>query len=95
MGVLGGSADPWLPRAAAAGMLVEAGAEAAGAGEAAATPMASVGEAVVTGARVARSGALDVDARRGGAMRPGQTDKNLCRCFGAPACRDFADHLIT
>ena len=22
------------------------------------------------------------------------TDKNLCRCFGAPACRVFPDHLI-
>ena len=26
---------------------------------------------------------------------PGRTDKNLCRCFGAPACRVFPDHLIT
>ena len=26
---------------------------------------------------------------------PGWTDKNLCRCFGAPACRVFPDHLIT
>ena len=27
---------------------------------------------------------------------PGRTDKNLCRCFGAPACRRvFPDHLIT
>ena len=26
---------------------------------------------------------------------PGRTDKNLCRCFGAPACRIFPDHLIT
>ena len=25
----------------------------------------------------------------------GRTDKNLCRCFGAPACRVFPDHLIT
>ena len=25
---------------------------------------------------------------------PGRTDKNLCRCFGAPACRVFPDHLI-
>ena len=24
----------------------------------------------------------------------GRTDKNLCRCFGAPACRVFPDHLI-
>ena len=24
---------------------------------------------------------------------PGRTDKNLCRCFGAPACRVFPDHL--
>ena len=23
------------------------------------------------------------------------TDKNLCRCFGAPARRVFPDHLIT
>ena len=28
-------------------------------------------------------------------IRPGGTDKNLCRCFGAPACRVFPDHLIT
>ena len=26
---------------------------------------------------------------------PGRTDKNLCRCFGAPARRVFPDHLIT
>jgi hypothetical protein len=26
---------------------------------------------------------------------PGQSDKNLCRCFGAPARRVFPDHLIT
>ena len=26
---------------------------------------------------------------------PGRTDKNLCRCFGAPACRVFPDQLIT
>ena len=26
---------------------------------------------------------------------PGRIDKNLCRCFGAPACRVFPDHLIT
>ena len=26
---------------------------------------------------------------------PGRTDKNLCRCFGAPGCRIFPDHLIT
>ena len=26
---------------------------------------------------------------------PGRTDENLCRCFGAPACRVFPDHLIT
>ena len=26
---------------------------------------------------------------------PGRTDKTLCRCFGAPACRVFPDHLIT
>ena len=26
---------------------------------------------------------------------PGRTDKNLCRCFGAPACRVSPDHLIT
>ena len=26
---------------------------------------------------------------------PGRTDKNLCRCFGAPARRGFPDHLIT
>ena len=26
---------------------------------------------------------------------PGRTDKNLCRCFGAPACRVFPDRLIT
>ena len=25
----------------------------------------------------------------------GRTDKNLCRCFGAPARRVFPDHLIT
>ena len=25
----------------------------------------------------------------------GGTDKNLCRCFGAPARRVFPDHLIT
>ena len=25
---------------------------------------------------------------------PGRTDKNLCRCFGVPACRVFPDHLI-
>ena len=25
---------------------------------------------------------------------PGRTDKNLCRCFGAPACRVFPDHLM-
>ena len=25
---------------------------------------------------------------------PGRTDKNLCRCFGAPACRVSPDHLI-
>ena len=25
---------------------------------------------------------------------PGRTDKNLCRCFGAPARRVFPDHLI-
>ena len=24
----------------------------------------------------------------------GRTDKNLCRCFGAPARRVFPDHLI-
>ena len=24
-----------------------------------------------------------------------RTDKNLCRCFGAPACRFFPDHLMT
>ena len=27
---------------------------------------------------------------------PGRTDKNLCRCFGAPACRGFPfspDHV--
>jgi hypothetical protein len=24
-----------------------------------------------------------------------RTDKNLCRCFGAPARRVFPDHLIT
>ena len=23
---------------------------------------------------------------------PGRTDKNLCRCFGAPACRVFPNH---
>ena len=26
---------------------------------------------------------------------PGRTDKNLCRCFGAPARRVSPDHLIT
>jgi len=26
---------------------------------------------------------------------PGRTDKNLCRCFGAPVRRVFPDHLIT
>ena len=26
---------------------------------------------------------------------PGRTDKNLCRCFGAPARRVFPDHLST
>ena len=26
---------------------------------------------------------------------PGRTDKNFCRCFGAPARRVFPDHLIT
>ena len=26
---------------------------------------------------------------------PGRTDKNLCRCFGAPARRVLPDHLIT
>ena len=26
---------------------------------------------------------------------PGRTDKLSCRCFGAPACRVFPDHLIT
>ena len=26
---------------------------------------------------------------------PGRTDKNLCRCFGAPALRVFPHHLIT
>ena len=26
---------------------------------------------------------------------PGRTDKNLCRCFGAPARRVFPDNLIT
>ena len=26
---------------------------------------------------------------------PGRTDKNLCRCFGAPARRVFPEHLIT
>ena len=26
---------------------------------------------------------------------PGRTDKKLCRCFGAPACRVSPDHLIT
>ena len=25
---------------------------------------------------------------------PGRNDKNLCRCFGAPACRVFPDHLL-
>ena len=25
---------------------------------------------------------------------PGRTDETLCRCFGAPACRVFRDHLI-
>ena len=25
---------------------------------------------------------------------PGRTDKNLCRCFGAPVRRVFPDHLI-
>ena len=28
-------------------------------------------------------------------IRHGRTDKNLCRCFGAPARRVFPDHLIT
>ena len=28
-------------------------------------------------------------------LTSGRTDKNLCRCFGAPACRVFPDHLIT
>ena len=28
-------------------------------------------------------------------MESGRTDKNLCRCFGAPACRVFPDHLIS
>jgi hypothetical protein len=28
-------------------------------------------------------------------VRHGRTDKNLCRCFGAPARRVFPDHLIT
>jgi hypothetical protein len=26
---------------------------------------------------------------------PGRTDKNLCRCFGAPDCRVLPDHTIT
>ena len=26
---------------------------------------------------------------------PGRTDKTLCRCFGAPACRVFSAHLLT
>jgi hypothetical protein len=26
---------------------------------------------------------------------PGRTDENICRCFGAPACRVFPHHLIT
>ena len=26
---------------------------------------------------------------------PTRHDKNICRCFGAPACRVFPDHLIT
>jgi len=26
---------------------------------------------------------------------PGRIDKNLCRFFGAPACRLFPDHLIS
>jgi hypothetical protein len=29
-----------------------------------------------------------------GGHPPGRTDKNLCRCLGAPACRIFPDHLI-
>ena len=28
-------------------------------------------------------------------LTSGRTDKNLCRRFGAPACRVFPDHLIT
>ena len=28
-------------------------------------------------------------------LTSGRTDKNLCRCFGAPACRVSPDHLIT
>ena len=28
-------------------------------------------------------------------IRHGRADKNLCRCFGAPARRVFPDHLIT
>jgi hypothetical protein len=28
-------------------------------------------------------------------IRHGRTDKNLCRCFGAPARRVLPDHLIT
>ena len=28
-------------------------------------------------------------------LTSGRTDKTLCRCLGAPACRVFPDHLIT
>ena len=69
IGVVGGSAGLGLPREAAAAA-VEAEAVAAAAGEAAATPMASVGEAVVTGALVARGGVLAVAVDAAVALGP-------------------------
>ena len=92
-----GAADSWSPAGSSA--------RATGGGSVRRVRRASASQRGV-GASIWRRARRDARGRRGRGLNvgivpllctgvPTRHDKNICRCFGAPGCRVFSDHLNT